>query len=295
MIAAPFEYEAPTTVDEAIRLLEELGDRGRVLAGGHSLIPLMKLRLAQPEVVVDIGRIDGLRAVRAEDGWLAIGALATHAQVAADATVREHCPVLAETAAVIGDPQVRNRGTIGGALAHADPAADYPATVLALDAEVVAQGPQGRRTIPAADFFTGLLTTALGPDELLVEVRVPRQGPGAGGAYLKLPNKASHYAVVGVAAVVKLAGGRIDRLGVGLTGAGTQPVRAAAVERALVGEAPEAGSIARAAEQAAEGVDLLGDVHGSTEYRAAMARVYTRRAIQEALRRAAGGEAGAPG
>jgi aerobic carbon-monoxide dehydrogenase medium subunit len=288
MIAAPFEYETPATVEDAVRLLSELGDRGRVLAGGHSLIPLMKLRLAQPEVLVDIGRIEGLREVRAEGDWLAIGALTTHTQVMADDAVRRECPVLAETAALIGDPQVRNRGTIGGALAHADPAADYPATVLALDAEIVAQGPQGRRTVPVTEFFTGLFTTALAPDELLVEVRVPRLGPGAGGAYLKRPNKASHYAVVGVAAVVRLEGGRVSRLGVGVTGAGSQPGRAPAVEQALLGEVPTEAAIARAAEGAAEGVDLLSDIHGSAEYRGAMARVYARRAVQEAVRRAGG-------
>jgi carbon-monoxide dehydrogenase medium subunit len=288
MIAAPFEYEAPATVEDAVRLLTELGDRGRVLAGGHSLIPLMKLRLAQPEVLVDIGRIEGLREVRAEGDWLAIGALTTHTQVMADDAVRRECPVLAETAALIGDPQVRNRGTIGGALAHADPAADYPATVLALDAEIVAQGPQGRRTVPVTEFFTGLFSTALAPDELLVEVRVPRLGSGAGGAYLKRPNKASHYAVVGVAAVVRLEGGRVGRLGVGVTGAGSQPGRAPAVEQALLGEVPTEAAIARAAEGAAEGVDLLSDIHGSAEYRGAMARVYARRAVQEAVRRAGG-------
>jgi len=286
MIATAFEYETPSSVDEAVARLSELGDRGRVLAGGHSLIPLMKLRLAQPEVLVDIGRLGELRAVRQDGDRLAIGALVTHAQLAADATVDRHCRVLAETAAVIGDPQVRNRGTIGGALAHADPAADYPATVLALEAEVVAQGPGGRRTIPVAEFFSGLFSTALAPDELLVELRVPRLGPGSWGAYLKRPNKASHYAVVGVAAVARLAGGRIERLRVGVTGAGAQPVRATAVEQALEGESPSAAAIARAAESAAAGIDCLSDVHGSAEYRAAMTRVYARRAIQAAIGRA---------
>lgn len=288
MISAPFEYEAPTTVAEAVRRLSELGERGKVLAGGHSLIPLMKLRLAQPEVLVDIGHLGELRHIHAKDGLLAIGALATHAQVAADALVRERCPLLAETAGQIGDPQVRNAGTIGGALAHADPAADYPATILALDADVIVQGPRGSRTIAATDFFTGLLTTALAPDELLVEVLVPQLVEGAGGAYVKLPNKASHYAVVGVAAAVKLQDGKVASLGVGITGAGAQPRRAAAVERTLVGQAPTPEAIARAAEGAAEGIDLLSDVHGSAEYRAAMARVYTRRAITEAVRRAGG-------
>ena len=286
MIAAPFEYEAPATVDEAIRLLSQVGERGRVLAGGHSLIPLMKLRLAQPAVLIDIGRIGELSYVRPQDGRLAIGALTTHAQVLGHPVLRDQCAVLAETAGEIGDAQVRNRGTIGGALAHADPAADYPATLLALDAEVVAQGPHGRRIIRAVDFFTGLFTTALAPDELLVEVRVPPVGRGAGGAYRKLPNKASHYAVVGVAAVVRLDAGRIAGLGVGITGASAQPSRATAVEQALAGQAPSEEVIARAAEAAAEGIDVLSDIHASADYRAAMVGVYTRRAIQEAIRRA---------
>ena len=288
MIAVPFEYEAPTTVEEAIRLLSEFGDRGRVLAGGHSLIPIMKLRLAQPEVLIDIGRVGELRYVRAEDRHLAIGALTTHTQVASDPTLGDQCAVLAETAGHIGDAQVRNRGTIGGALAHADPAADYPATILALDAEIVVQGPRGRRTIAAPGFFTGLFTTALAPDELLVEVRVPVLGPGSGGAYAKRPNPASHYAVVGVAAVVRLEGGRVASVSIGVTGAGAQPSRAAAAERALLGQGPTDDTIARAAALAADGIDLLSDIHGSAEYRADMVRVYTRRAIREAIRRAGG-------
>jgi carbon-monoxide dehydrogenase medium subunit len=288
MIAAPFEYEAPTTVEEAIRLLSQHGDRGRVLAGGHSLIPIMKLRLAQPEVLIDIGRVAALRYVRAEGDHLAIGALATHAQVLTDPTIGERCAVLAETAGHIGDAQVRNRGTIGGALAHADPAADYPATILALDAEIVVQGPGGRRTISAAEFFTGLFTTALASDELLVEVRVPAVGPGSGGAYVKRPNPASHYAVVGIAAVVRLEGGRIASVSIGVTGAGAQPSRAAAAERALLGQVPTDETIATAAAVAAEGIDLLSDIHGSAEYRADMVCVYTRRALREAIRRAGG-------
>lgn len=290
MIAAPFEYEAPASVEEAIHLLAALGERGKVLAGGHSLVPLMKLRLAQPEILVDIGRIGALRSIRAEGDQLAIGALTSHHQVATDPTIRAQCALLAETAAQIGDPQVRNRGTLGGALAHADPAADYPAAILALDAGIVAQGPRGRRTIAAADFFTGLLSTALSPDELLVEVRVPALGTaaGTGGAYVKLANKASHYAVVGVAVVVRLAGGAISSLAVGITGAGPQPSRAAAVEAALLGQPPTEEAIARAASAAAEGIDLLSDIHGSADYRAAMAAVYTRRAIQQAIRRASG-------
>ncbi|HEY3109415.1 MAG TPA: xanthine dehydrogenase family protein subunit M [Chloroflexota bacterium] len=288
MIPAQFEYQAPTSVDAAIRALASLGDRGKVVAGGHSLIPMMKLRLSQPEVLVDIGRIGELRYIRADGDRLALGALATHSEVIGSGAVKEMAPVLAETASEIGDQQVRNRGTIGGSLAHADPAADYPATILALDAEIVAQGPSGRRTIKASDFFTGMLETALAPDELIVEVRVPVQGRGSGGAYLKLPNKASHYAVVGVAAVVRVDGGKLASLAVGITGASARPLRATSVERALTGQSPTADAIAQAAQSAAEGLDLLADIHGSADYRAHITRVYTRRAIEEAVRRAGG-------
>jgi aerobic carbon-monoxide dehydrogenase medium subunit len=288
MIPAQFEYQAPTSVDAAIKALSSLGDRAKVVAGGHSLIPIMKLRLAQPEVLVDIGRIGELRYVRVDGDRLAIGALTTHSDVVRSGSVRESVPVLAETASEIGDQQVRNRGTIGGSLAHADPAADYPATILALDAEIVAQGPNGRRTIKATDFFTGLLETALAADELIVEVRLPVQGQGSGGTYLKMPNKASHYAVVGVAAVARVDGGKLASLAVGVTGAGARPTRASAVEQALTGQVPSADAIARAAESAADGIDLLSDIHGSADYRAHITRVYTRRAIEEAVRRAGG-------
>jgi carbon-monoxide dehydrogenase medium subunit len=288
VIPAAFEYQAPTSVDEAVRLLDQLGDRAKVLAGGHSLIPIMKLRLAQPEVLVDIGRIGDLRQVGQQDGRIAIGALVTHNEVMRNGAVREGCPLLAETAAEIGDIQVRNRGTLGGALAHADPAADYPATILALDAEIVAQGPGGRRTIKAGDFFTGMLSTALASNELLVEVRVPTYGRGTGGAYLKLPNKASHYAVVGVAALVRLDGGKVASLALAITGAGAQPLRARAVESALQGQAPSEDAVAKAAESAADGLDLLSDIHGSADYRAHIARVFAKRAILEAVRRAGG-------
>jgi carbon-monoxide dehydrogenase medium subunit len=288
MIPAAFEYQAPGSLADAVKLLGELGERGKVLAGGHSLIPIMKLRLAQPEVLVDIGNIPELREVRAEGDKIAIGALVTHARVLADSAIREGCAVLSETAHEIGDIQVRNRGTIGGSLAHADPAADYPATILALDAEIVAQGPKGRRTIKATEFFTGMLSTALAPDELLVEVRVPKLGKGSGGAYLKLPNKASHYAVVGVAAVVRVEGGKVSSVAVGITGAGSQPIRAGSVEQALQGQSASADAIAKASESAAEGLDLLADIHGSADYRAHIARVYTRRAIEAAVKKAGG-------
>jgi carbon-monoxide dehydrogenase medium subunit len=274
MIPAAFDYQAPKTVDEAIKLLSQLGDRGKVVAGGHSLIPIMKLRLSQPEVLVDIGRIGDLRYVRQDGDRVAIGALTTHHDVITNETIKSSAALLADTARHIGDPQVRNRGTLGGALAHADPAADYPATILALDAEIVAQGPSGRRTIKATEFFTGMLSTALAPDELLVEIRIPT---GARGVYLKMANKASHYAVVGVAAAV-----RDGKPAVGITGAGSVPTRATAVEQAL-GANPNADAIAKAAELADQGIDFLDDIHGSAEYRRAIVKVYTRRALTEAL------------
>jgi carbon-monoxide dehydrogenase medium subunit len=247
----------------------------------------MKMRLAQPEVVIDIGRIGDLRYVRSDGDAIAIGALATHHDVLTDPTIGAACPILAETAGDIGDAQVRNRGTIGGSLAHADPAADYPATILALDAEIVAQGPTGRRTIRATDFFAGMLATALRPNELLVEVRVPRLGPGVGSAYVKMANKASHYAVVGVAAVVRARGGSIESAEIGITGAGVTPVRARGVETALVG--CRADTIGPAAELADAGIDFLDDIHGSVDYRRAMVRVYARRAVAAALARAGTG------
>jgi carbon-monoxide dehydrogenase medium subunit len=277
MIPAAFDYQVPKSVDEAIKLLSQLGDRGKVVAGGHSLIPIMKLRLSQPEVLIDIGRIGELRYVRQDGDKIAIGALTTHHDALTNETITSSCPLLADTVRHIGDPQVRNRGTLGGSIAHADPAADLPAAILALDAEIVAQGPNGRRTIQATELFTGMLSTALNPDELLVEIRVPSGGKGA---YLKLANKASHYAVVGVAAYVQ--GGKVA---VGITGAGSVATRATAVEQAL-GTQPNADAIARAAELADQGIDFLDDIHGSADYRRAMVKVYPRRAIAEALGKA---------
>ncbi|MBM4417864.1 MAG: xanthine dehydrogenase family protein subunit M [Chloroflexi bacterium] len=285
MIPVAFDYEAPATVADALKLLSRLGDRAKVVAGGHSLIPTMKLRLAQPEVLIDISRIAELRGITTDGNHLVVGALATHAQVASSDLVRRQAPLLAEVAGIIGDPQVRNRGTLGGSLAHADPAADYPAAALALDVEVVARGPRSERTIPITRFFRSLLTTALRPNELIVAVRVPKAARGQGGAYVKLANKASHYAVVGVAASVQVTRGRISAIAVGVTGAGSTPRRAGRVERALLGSPPDVAAIERASASAAEGLDLLSDIHGSAEYRAHITRVYTRRAIDAALGR----------
>ena len=280
MFAAPFDYARPKTLDEALALLSKHGDEAKLLAGGHSLIPAMKLRLAQPKVLVDIARLDALRRIEERDGRLVIGALVTHAEIAADRTVASRCPLLAEAAAAIGDVQVRNKGTIGGSLVHADPAADWPAAILALDAELDIAGPKGRRTVKAGDFFVDLLETAVKPNEILCEIRVP--ATGALVAYVKTEQKASGFALCGVAAVVDAAGKRVR---VGITGVAPVPYRAAAVERALDGQPLNAKTIAEAARHAAGGVTPLGDIHASPEYRAHLAAVNTARALERAASR----------
>jgi aerobic carbon-monoxide dehydrogenase medium subunit len=279
MIPAAFDYFAPTTVKEAIGLLEKHGDDAKILAGGHSLLPIMKFRLAQPKVVVDIGRIPGLDGITLGSGRVTIGALATHDAVEHSPVLLEHCPLLPAAAAVIGDMQVRNRGTIGGSLAHADPAADYPGAVLALDAEIAATGPQGSRTIPASEFFVEMLTTALRPTEIITEIRVPVLARGTGSAYLKHPHPASGYAVVGVAAVVSVSGGKCQRASIGINGVGGKAYRATAVERALQDQALDEKTVAAAAAHAAQGVDAQSDLYASGEFRAHLATVYTKRAV----------------
>jgi len=279
MHAAPFDYTRPSTVDEAIALLSRHGEDAKVLAGGHSLIPAMKLRLAQPKVVVDIGRITGLSYVREAGGRVAIGAMTTHADIEASRLLRQKCPLLPETAGHIGDVQVRNKGTIGGSLVHADPAADYPAAILALDAEIDLAGPRGRRTVAAADFFVDLLQTAILADEILTEIRVPITP--ASVAYEKTEQKASGFALAGVAVVMTA-----DDLRVGVTGVAARPYRAAAVEQALRGRRqPSPEAIEQAAAHAADGIDPLSDIHASAEFRAHLASVNTRRAIRRALDR----------
>jgi len=286
VIPAAFEYFAPQSVKEALGLLEKHGDDAKLLAGGHSLLPIMKLRLAQPKVIVDIGRISGLDGIKADGQKIAIGALVTHDAVEHNAVLKEKCPLLPETAAVIGDMQVRNRGTVGGSLAHADPAADYPAAVLALDAEVVATGPKGTRTIPVGQFFVEMLTTALGPNEIITEVRVPVQARGTGAAYKKHPHPASGYAVVGVAAVVTVSGGKCERAAIGITGVAGKAYRASAVEKALAGQTLDEATVAKAAAHAADGVDPQGDLYASAQFRAHLASVYTKRAVLAAASRA---------
>ena len=286
MIPAAFEYFAPQSVKEAIGLLEKHGDDAKVLAGGHSLLPIMKLRLAQPKVIVDIGRISGLDGIKADGQKIAIGALATHDAIERNALLKEKCPLLSETATVIGDMQVRNRGTIGGSAAHADPAADYPAALLALDAQIVATGPQGTRTIPAGEFFVEMLTTALKPNEIITELHVPVLARGTGSAYQKHPHPASGYAVVGVAAVVTVSGGKCQRAAIGITGVAGKAYRATTVEKALAGQALDEATVAKAAAHAAEGVDPQGDLYASGQFRAHLASVYTKRAVLLAASRA---------
>ena len=275
MIPADFDYVAPESLDEALAALREGGEDAKLLAGGHSLLPLMKLRLAAPSVLIDIGRLRDLAYVRDAGDVLAIGALTTHDELHRDALLEQHCPLLAHTAGEIGDPQVRHRGTIGGSVAHADPASDLPTVLLALDAELVARGPGGERTIPAADFFQGLFTSALGPQDLLTEIRVPKLG-GSGWSYQKFNVRAQDWAIVGVAAVTRNGGAAVT-----LTNMGETPLRAAAVEQALAGGADPA----TAAEQALEGTSPPDDALASAEYRSHLAKVLVRRAIEEARSR----------
>jgi carbon-monoxide dehydrogenase medium subunit len=289
MIPAPFEYHAAKSLDDALRLLERHGDEAKVLAGGHSLLPLMKLRLASPRYLIDLGRLRGLSYIRLEGDQIAIGALTTHADVEASDLLRGRCPLLPETAAEIGDVQVRNRGTIGGSLAHADPAADYPAAILALEAEIIATSSAGKRTIPAKGFFVDLLTTQLRPGEILTEVRVAALGPRTGTAYTKLHQPASGFAVVGAAARVVLSrGNKIENVTLGITGLGAKAFRATAVEKALRGKKPSAKLLAAAVRTVAQGIEALSDIHASAEYRREMAAVYARRALERAVERASG-------
>ena len=290
MIPAAFEYHAPKTLEEALRLVERHGDEAKLLAGGHSLLPLMKLRLAAPRYVIDIGHLRGMSYIREENGQIAIGALTTHADIEQSALLASTCPLLPETAAQIGDMQVRNRGTIGGSLAHADPGADYPAAILALDAEIIAANTSGTRTIPARDFFVDMLTTQLHPGEILTQIRIVPRRAQSGAAYEKLHQPASGFAIVGVAANILLGkGGKtIEQAAIGITGLAPKAFRAEAVERALAGKAATEKVIEEASRNAGQGVEPLSDLHASGEYRREMARVFTRRAIARAIEAARG-------
>ncbi len=289
MYPAAFEYHAPTSVQDALGLLTKLKDDAKLLAGGHSLIPMMKLRLAQPKHLIDLRKVPGLSGIKEESGALVIGAMTTHYQVESSALVKSKIPVLAEVGSIIGDPAVRNLGTVGGSLAHADPAADWPAAMIALGAEFVCEGPKGRRTVKVDDWFQGLMSTAVREDEILVQVRVPTWPAGSGAAYMKFPHPASRFAVVGAAAALTLdAKGACTKAGVGITGAGTKAVRATGVEAGLAGKVLDAAAIEAAAQKAAEGVDVQADLQGSVEYKSHLCRVFARRAIEAALKRAKG-------
>ena len=279
MYPAAFDYYRASSVEEAIKLLGDNPD-AKLLAGGHSLLPLMKLRLAEPPALIDLGRVPGLSGIKQSGDTIVIGATTTYHEIINSDAIKSALPLLVEAASVVGDLQVRNRGTIGGSLAHADPASDMPAVVLALDGQVKAVGPKGERTIAAKDFFVDLFTTALQPGEVLTEVSFAKPASGAGMAYEKFSHPASGYAVVGVAAVAARDGSVVR---VAITGAGTVAKRAEAVEQALSGKQLSADAIKSASEKATQGMDLSGDIFASEQYRAHLAQVLTERALNRAI------------
>ncbi len=280
MIPAGFDYEVAESVDQAISLLGEREDT-KLLAGGHSLLPAMKLRLARPAVLIDVGRLTDLSYVRDDGGHIVIGALTRHKDVASASLLREHCPIVAHTAGQVGDPQVRHRGTIGGSLAHGDPASDLPTVILALDAELVVRGSGGERTVRASEFFTAVFQTAVAPDEMLVEVRVPKLGAATGWSYTKMSRRAQDWATVAVAAVVERSNGSVGKASIGLTNMGGTPLRATGVEAALA----EGASIDDASALASEGTEPSSDHAASADFRRHLARVLTRRSLEEAAGR----------
>jgi carbon-monoxide dehydrogenase medium subunit len=289
MIPASFDYHAPATLPEAVALLAQHAGGAKVLSGGQSLLPLLKLRLGQAEHLVDIGRIPGLEYIREEGGFLAIGGRTREAALETSELIRTRYPILLDTTKVIADPLVRNRATVGGNLAHGDPGNDHPATMLALGASVVAVGPNGRREIPCTELFVGLFTTSLAPDEILTEIRIPKPPAKSGGAYVKLERKVGDYATAAAAAQVTLdAGGALAHVGLALTNVGATPVHAVAAAKALVGKRPEGRLIADAARAAAEAAEPNADRRGTVEYKREMARVMAARALAKAIERAGG-------
>jgi carbon-monoxide dehydrogenase medium subunit len=287
MLTREFEYLAPTTLDEAVSLLRQHGGDAKLLAGGQSLVPIMKLRLAEPAWLIDLGRVSSMAYIKEDGGAITIGAMTTHQMLETSDLLKAKAPLLPETAAQIADVQVRNRGTIGGSLAHADPAADLAAAALALRADIRVTGPNGQRAIAADDFFQGVFTTALADNEIVTEVRFPAQAARTGSAYVKMPNPASHFAIVGVAAVVTMSGdGRCESARIGVSGVAMTPFRAEAAETALVGSAANQAAITAAAEHAASGVGAISDVHASAEFRLHLSKVYVKRALELAKSRA---------
>ena len=290
MIPRSFEYYAPRALDEAVSLLEKHGSEAKILSGGQSLIPMMKLRLASPQYLVDINHIPGLNYVTESDGFLRIGALAREADLENSPLIKSRYPLLADTTVMIADPLVRNQATVCGNLAHGDPANDHPATMLALEATLIAYSSRGEREIAVTSFFSGLFSTDLQPDEILKEIRVPVPAPSSGGAYLKLERKVGDYATAGVAVQIRLDGaGNCERAGVGLTNVGFTPIKAAEVEAFLKGKAIDDAAIKQASEIAASESQPFDDIRGSAEYKRDVVRVLTARALKRALERAKGG------
>jgi aerobic carbon-monoxide dehydrogenase medium subunit len=289
MIPPSFDYHVPNSVNDAVGMLKKYGSEAKILSGGMSLIPLMKLRLAEPAHLIDINRISGLDQIEEADGFLTIGALVREANLEKSVLIRSKYPLLLDTTLVIADPLVRNRATIGGNLAHGDPANDHPATMLALEAELVVVGPQGERKIPVTGFFTDLFTTALSSDEILTEIRIPIQPPGSGGAYFKLERKVGDFATAGVAAQLTVGKDDVcERVGIGLTNVGVTPVKAEKAEEALRGKKIDGESIKRAAQLAAQESAPTADLRGSEEYKRDLVRVLTVRALNRALERSRG-------
>jgi len=288
MIAQKFEYIVPTSLGDAVNLLQKHAGHAKILAGGHSLIPMMKLRLAAPELLIDIGRIPELTYVKEESGKIRIGALTTHHMIQSSDVIKRRLTALADAAGLIGDIQVRNKGTIGGSIAHADPAADYPAAILAFEATIVTLGPNGERRIPASKFFVDMMTTALEQNEIVREIQIPVKAGKTGSAYLKMAQKASGFAICGAAAVVELdAAGVLSDVAIGITGVGSHAFRASKTEAALRNQKPSADIIKAACGHAGDGVIALEDIHASADYRIDLARIYARRAIEAAIQRAA--------
>ena len=294
MIPGSFDYHAPATLDEAIKLLGELGEDAKILAGGHSLIPMMKLRLAEPTNLIDINGLSDLNYIKEENGYLCIGAMTREAALETSDLVAEKYPILKDTSEVIADPLVRNMATVGGNIAHGDPANDHPATMVALGAEVVINGPGGilggrERTIAIDDFFKGPLMTALEQNEILTEIRIPVNGGKSGAAYKKLERKVGDYAIAGAAAALQFDGDNCSSAGIALTNVGPTPIRATEAQNALVGTSVSSGDIDKAAELASAAAQPVGDHRGSEEYKRAVVKVLTARAVQTAKDRAEGG------
>lgn len=289
MIPPSFDYIAPKTLSEAVAVLGG-HENAKILAGGQSLIPLMRFRLASPAVLIDINRVEGLSYINEENGWLKIGAMTRESAIENSPLVHEKYSLLADAASVISDPVVRNMGTVGGNLANADPGNDHPAVMLAYGAEVVAHGPEGERVIPITSFFLGLYESALAPNEILTEVRIPAAKPGSGGAYLKLERKVGDFATVAVAAQVELdAGGNFTSVGIGLTNVGLTAIKATEAENFLKGKAASDENIRQAAKLAAEAAQPIADVRGSEDYKRSLVKTYTTRALRLAIQRAKGG------